>query len=142
MGAVLPHLRLLTLPSEQLFPLSKYLTDAEKLFLSKQAFFKEDKLDVPLRLNTVTAARTLASNNLQTVAIIPKNMATGDDVIGQALYSTHLSQPTKLTVVLMVKKNLILKGVQVLTRANNNPDYRPELDSKNVKRLKISWLDP
>jgi len=135
MRAVLPHLRLLTLPTnDPISLLAKYLTAEEKIYLSGQLLFKDENYSgpAPPSLNTNTTPRiesaSLDSNILE---LIPENLVVGGYSESTINLDTDFGPPkTKFCCEINVSCDLVLKGVEILTRANPGPDSR---SSKNRK---------
>jgi len=122
MKAVIPHLRLLTLPIDQLDPISKYLSDLQIAFLAKRLIFKDEN-----RAGVFHAALNLSTESRSR----PKSQKFKLDFIAEDLIKDDwemLGAETKksiewncLTLELVAEQHLVLKGVEILTRANNSP---------------------
>jgi len=134
MRAVLPHLRLLTLPVEQLTELNNYLKPEEKVFLAVQMVFDDENSSgpSPQSLNTNTTPRekavvvSLPSVKLE---LIPEKSITTDHLKmpGQPLHKSKCDQYSKEVFkieVVDVSQNVCLTGIEILTRGNNQPQFK------------------
>jgi len=126
MRAALPHLRLLTLPIDQISRLSKYLTSEEKTFLPRKMVFKEDSgsEEVPPSLNIDINPRILKAIHisLKTLELIPEKL-----IITDHHQMDYLSNPIENPVFSMtfaVCQGMILKSVEILTQAKKNLNLR------------------
>jgi len=134
--AALPHLRLLTLPLDQLSLLSNYLSPQEKGFLSAKLLFNEGNssdLEAPPSLNTTTEPREPAKVSLASLSVklelIPENSIIIDHfkMPGEALFKIQSDWSDKEVFevdFVDVSHNLFLTGVETLTRGNNRPKFK------------------
>jgi len=120
MKALIPHLRLLTVPVDKLDPLAKYLSDSQMSYLAKRLVFKVDNV-VPLGLNSSTLSRCrpvrdekfkfdfisedLIKSDWQMLGLEPKKSTTWNT----------------LQITLVAAEHLVVKGIEILTRANTSP---------------------
>jgi len=130
MKALIPHLRLLTLPLDKLDPLSKYLSNSQIGYLAKRLIFKDEdsagKFSPPLNLSTSLRSR-------------PKTQKFKFDLIAEDLIKSDwqmmglgTKKNTKwnnMQITFIAAEHLVLEGVEILTRANNSP--KTEFVSKN-----------
>jgi len=111
MKALIHHLRLLTLPVNQLYRLSKYLSEAQMAYLSKRLVFKveigAEKIPASLNLNLSTRSR-LKCHKLEFIG--EKTLNPVGKVMRKAL-----------EIKLVARQNLIVKGIELLSRSNNEP---------------------
>jgi len=124
----LPHLRLFSLTLEQLNQLiwlADYLLPEEKTYLALLVFnVKNPSVVVPptpesINTNSEPRMRAITRNPL-TLQIIPEDMITVDDfrMVGQDVYQC-LHQLQKFCLHIHNCQEFCLKGVEILTRANN-----------------------
>jgi len=139
--AALPHLRLMTLPMEEISQLTEFLLPDEKAFLSEQVFFKADSVcssdEVPPGLNANRQPRNQSIfGNPYTLELIPKKVLILDHykMIGQDVDTiTGLSGTTKFCCLVTASQNCCLKAVDILSHANDYPDLRRSKDSKRAR---------
>jgi len=134
MRAALPHLRLLTLKSDQLSKVKKFLSSEEKTFLAQQMVFQEDVGSfhpLPPLLNTNTTPRSKPiSHDPYFEELIPESLIITDPLkmIGKTLHSLAIE---KLDIN-VAEQDRVLKGVELLTRANSYSGIRQTSgDNKN-----------
>jgi len=117
MKAVIPHLRLLTLPMDKLDPFSKYLSNSQKGDLAK---FKEDGIPgkVSASLNLSTSPRTRPKTSQLELDFIAEDLIKSDlQMMGSELKEN--TPGNLLRIKLVPEQHLFLKGIEILTRANN-----------------------
>jgi len=81
MKAVIPQLRLLTVPVDQHAQLSKYLTNSEKLFLAKSLMYKDENSaakEGSSRLNLSTSSRSGPKSQKFKLGFIAKDFIKTD----------------------------------------------------------------
>jgi len=116
MKAVIPHLRLLTLPMDKLDPLSKYLSDSQMMsYMAKKPIFNAYP---PLNLSTKNRPK---SNEFDLNFIADELIKTDWDKI--VLEPKKNPTLNTLQVELVAGQSLVLKGIEILTRANNYPQF-------------------
>jgi len=127
MKAVIPHLRLLSLPKmEQLKLLSKYLSDSQKLFLTKKIAFKEEDVagNVPPLLHLSTVPRCRQKMSKFKLDFIAEDLIKSDwEMMGKFVPQESTSY-NRLQMELVAQEHLLLKGIEVLTRAHNDPKLK------------------
>jgi len=123
MAAVIPHLRLLTLPMDKLGPLSKYLTDSQMSYLAKRLIFKDENsagnVSPGLNLSTSSRRRPALEKKIK-FEFIAEDLIKNDwqmmnlETKGSTTWNT-------LQIRFVAEQHLLLKGMEILTRANNSP---------------------
>jgi len=128
MKAVIPHLRLLTLPVDKLDPLSKYLSNSQKLFLANVMMFKhEDAADIVSPTINSSSVSRIRPKTLQGVLkkkfkldFIAENLIKNDwQMMNLELKQNKMWNTSQIRLV--AAQHLVLKGIEILTRANNSP---------------------
>jgi len=136
MRAALPHLRLLTLPTDQISMLGKYLTAEEKAFLAQQVVFKQENASytVPPSLNTNATPRMKAASSCDTntLELIPEHLIITDHIkmIEKCL---SLRDPQVFYLHIFSCQDFCLKSFEILTRANNYPDFRKTVVNNTIR---------
>jgi len=138
MRAALPHLRLLTLPTDKIPLLTKYLTPDERTFVAGHVLFKVEETSrgpAPPSLTTNTTPRTNAI-----LELIPENLIVDgyEKMTEQDLCSVQTGALTKLLYVFNVGQNCILKGVEILTEAKYFPPTSAK-ETKKARYFKTAW---
>jgi len=128
MKALIPHLRLLTLPMDQLDRLSKYLSKSQKYLLAERLMFKDESCagNATPRLNLTTLPRSRPVQDVLNEQFLLEFIAedlikTNWDMIGVEQKGNRLRKRKVLQIELKPRQHLVLKGIEVLTRANNFP---------------------
>jgi len=139
MRAALPHLRLLTLPLDKHTLLTKFLLPEEKTYLLRQVYLKEQSSGAaPPSLNTNENPRMKVKFcNPNTMELISESSIITDhiEMIGRALDSYYSNKEMiKHCCTINVGHSFCLKGIEILTRGNNFPDFR-EIRDNNTKRF-------
>jgi len=131
MRAALPHLRLLTLPMGQISPLTKYLLPPEKAILSGKLLFNEENSEPsPPSLNNNTNSRmraTLRQPHDAVQELIPEDLIITDHLkmAGQPLSKSLDNHCEVFSIDLIgVLQNVILTGIEILTRGNNHLEFK------------------
>jgi len=131
MKTVIPYLRLLTLPVDKLDQLAKYLSNSQKLFLANRLMFKEENIagNVSTRLNMSTESRSQPEQVLsKKFEFVAEDLIKTDfEMLGTEIKKNTMWK--SLQIKLVAKQHLFVKGIEVLTRANNFPQF--ELVSNN-----------
>jgi len=134
MRAALPHLKLLTLPMDQISLLTKYLLPEEKVYLSKQVFLKEEDVsaEAPPCLNTDKVPRTSVYQNPNPFELFSKEYIITDHskMSNQDLCTIRGNGPTKFRCDITPSKDFFLKAVEILTRATNFTHFKNSTDRK------------
>jgi len=130
MQAALPHLRLLTLPVEKLNRLGRFLTDSQKRFLANRLMFKDyDSTEkIPDGLNPSILSR---SRNQKFVVdfIDTKDLVEMDsDILGQV--PTETANVKFLKISIKAKRDLFVRGIELLTRTNFSPTTEKNLGTR------------
>jgi len=132
MRDALLHLRLLTLPVDKLPRLRKYLSTDEMSFLGRQLCFKRTE-QFPPSLSANTSPRIRATSvDLHILELIPKNLIITNlyETIGKKLHNSKL-RDEHFRIDLEARQNLCLKGVEILTRVSNYPEFKQAEDNPN-----------
>jgi len=130
MEAFIPHLRLLTVPVDKLDPLSKYLTDSQMSYLAKRLMFKVKNVEeIPARLNLNTLPRIRPKAHQEELKKKFKLDLIADDLIKSdwemmGLEPKRNSTKKMLRLYLVAKQHFVLKGIELLTRANGFPRFK------------------
>jgi len=127
MRAALLHLRLLTLPADKIFHqgLGKYLSNEERIFLGCRLFNTERPPcdPIPPTLCPIDFPRNEADFcRPNTLELIPEHLIVTDfeDIAGQNFYKSGLCKEV-FCIEFEVLQNLILKGIEILTQAEDYP---------------------
>jgi len=137
MKAVIPHLRLLNLPMVQLDQLCKYLSDSQISFLAKRLICKDKVVDLPPTVNLSTLSRIRKQPNFQkfVVEFIAEDLIKNCfEMIGLELKKNATAMKT-MRIRLVAQQHLFLKGLEVLTKANNWPGFEV-LNDNNTTSLR------
>jgi len=117
MEAVIPHLRLLTLFLFQLDPLSKYLSDSQMSYLAKRLTFRDDSEPL-IGLNPSTLTRSRPESRNFKLEFIAEDLIKDDwEMMGLKLKKDETRK--ELQICIVANQHLFLKGIEILTRANN-----------------------
>jgi len=131
MKAIIPHLRLLTLPMDKLDQLSKYLSNSQMVYLAKRLIFKEEvgTAEVSPPLNLSTSLRSQPKRREFKFEFISEDLIKSDwQMMGLELKKSTTWNTLKLELV--AEQHLIVKGIEILTQANNSPNIE-FVSSKN-----------
>jgi len=131
MKTVIPHLRLLTLPVDQFHrELSKYLSDSQLAYLAKRLIFKDETSagKTPPGLNVLTLSRS-RPKSLRLLDKKFKFEFIAEDLIKsdwQMMGSEKRKNTTwnALQIKLVTEQHLFVQGIEILTKAKNNPEFK------------------
>jgi len=117
MRAALPHLRLLTLNSDQLWSLSEFLLPEEKHFLAVKKVFREESFSSPPSLSTVEFRREFCTAKplVHELVLIPEGLIKGSKKVEQLFNCSGLDLAFCLRV--HICQRFCLTGIEILTRA-------------------------
>jgi len=121
MRAALPHLRLLTIKTEQLSNLSKYLLPEEKIYLGVQVVFKEDlrAAPPPATVNTNKYPRpTFTPPSPKVLHLIPSPLINTKYNKLEGVEVRQVERDSKFCLRVHVCQSFCLKEVEILTRAS------------------------
>jgi len=121
MEAFIPHLRLLTVPVDKLDPLSDYLTGSQMSYFAT--------VENPERLNLNTLPRIRPKAHQEELKKKFKLDLIADDLIKSdwemmGLEPKRNSTKKMLRLFLVAKQHFVLKGIELLTRANGFPRFK------------------
>jgi len=124
MRAALPHLRLLTLPMDKLYQLSKFLSPEERSFLAVRLLFQESAASPP-SLNTNASPREKFVSN-KVWEVIPERLILTDhlEMTGKGLARCERAKEMFSVDLNFLLETICLKGIEILTQANNYPEFK------------------
>jgi len=119
MKAVIPHLRLLTVPVDKLHrELSKYLSKAQLACLAKRLIFKDEASAGKVHLSLETSSRSNPKSQTIKLGFISEDLIKNDwEMIG-VLAPKDNTVEKDLWINLVAQQHLFVKGIEILTRAN------------------------
>jgi len=122
MKTVIPHLRLLTVPVDKLHrEHSKYLSKAQLAFLAKRLIFKDEVGAGKVHLCLKTSSRSHPKSETIKLGFIAEDLIKNDwEMIG-VLAPKENKVAKGLAINLVAQQHLFIKGIEILTRANNMP---------------------
>jgi len=122
MNAVIPHLRLLTLPMDKLGQVAKYLSDSQLAYLAKRLMYKGENIPgkVSPSLNLSTSSRSRPKSQNFKLEFIAEDLIKNNwQMMGLELKENKMWNNLQIHVV--AEQHLVVKGIEILTRANNSP---------------------
>jgi len=133
MEAVIPHLRLLTLPLNELDGLSEYLSASEMLFLANTLGFKNksSSQNICARLNSSTVSRSRPATRREILSkkfvleFIAEDLLKSDweMIQGVDVEPRNGSTWKSAQISFVGRQHLLVKGMQILTKANYFPRF-------------------
>jgi len=136
MKAVVPHLRLLTLPIDKLGPISNYLSDTQIAYLAKIVMHKDERSagSVSPGLNLSRVPRRRPKNQKLKLEFIAEDLIKNDWQMMCSLERKKNDLERGLQIFFVAKQHLFLKGIEILTKANNNPKFECVSSNKKASR--------
>jgi len=133
MKAVLPHLRLLTLPIDKLGQVSHYLSDSQIAYLAKMMMHVDENSagSVSPGLNLSRLPRSRPKNKKLKLEFIAEDLIKND--CGLMGFGAQNIPPKEkiLRLKFVAKQNLFFKGIELLSRANKSPEVDEFLSGDN-----------
>jgi len=123
MEAAIRNLRLLTLPMDKLDQLATYLSDSQMCYLAKRLIFKLENSDAKvsplLNLSTSSRRRPAIEKKIKFEFVAEDLIKSDWEMINSE--TKKCTTWNTLQIELVAEQHLVLKGIEILTRANNSP---------------------